>query len=406
LSALQKAHFSLEKSFHHIDISRLSPTSLFYYLEFQDEIKNPSWKRRMHRFHRGIDIGRISHLNDMLYLSNLSYADSVDEIAKGCSMAKEPLELLYCDIEGGPNQPAHFIAIKKKQSIWSLELQVVMVVRGTKTLTDIVTDCVLDAVDYRGGKAHSGILDGGRYLVQKHKDLLENLRKLSRKHSIHLTVVGHSLGAGAGTIAGIEFNDLDNINAEVVGFGCPALLSPNLSKSVERYVTTVIDDADVVPRMSGVTVANVLLDIMEYDWTPYARRDIEHALRELQTAYPFLLSESNRSSVMEMVDHMLETYAKPSIKDPTDARKKPELCPPGTCVHIYRDGSGVSGSIAPGSFFQEIDVTRRMVDDHLIPQGYELIFLELMRQYHGDHSFQFDDGIRRRSATTIDEHFE
>jgi hypothetical protein len=66
------------------------------------------------------------------------------------------------------------------------------------------------------------------------------------------------------------------------------------------------------------------------------------------------------------------------------------LFPPGTCIHFYRDGSGITGSQPPCTFFDEIDVARTMVDDHLIDKGYRRIFLELMRQYRGDHHFSFE----------------
>lgn len=382
---------SLDKSFGALDLSQLGLTSMFYYLEREDEVKNPSWKRRAHRFHSGIDINRVTYLNDMLHLSDLSYADTVEEIALGCKTAKEPLELIYCDIDGSPNKPSHFVALKKDQSIWSSEIEVMIVVRGTKTLPDLMTDCVVDAVDYRGGKAHSGILQSGMWIVNEHKDLLEKIRKLARKRYVKVTLVGHSLGAGAAAIAGVELNSFDNVNVKVVGFGCPALLSPELAKKTEKYITTVISDSDVVPRMSAATVANVLLDIMEYDWTPFARRDIEHALGEVRQLYPFLVSEAMADSLMGVVDNMFEVYVKPTIKAPTTERAKPELCPPGLCVHIYNDGSGMAGSISPGTFFQEIDVSRRLIDDHYIPSGYQKHLLDLMRQYTNDHNFRFDE---------------
>lgn len=374
-----------------IDLGALSTASMMYFVEHEDERKNPSWKRRMHRFHYGIDIHRITHLNDMLALANLSYADSIDDIVDGLQNASEPMELVYCELASQPGKPSHFIALKKDQSMWSQDLEVTMVVRGTKTLTDVITDCIADSVDYRGGKAHSGILDSGLYLTDKHKDLLINLRKLSKKRRIKLTLVGHSLGAGAAAIAGMEFNDMPQITAEVIGFGCPSLLNKELSESTKSYITTVVSDSDLVPRMSAATVKNALLDVMEYDWIPHARRDILFTFEELLRVSPGLLSQSSLDSIMTVVDRLLETYMRPTIQAPTTEREPVVLCPPGVCVHLYRDGSGVSGTIAPCTFFNEIDVTRRMVDDHLIPSGYQQVFLELMRQYYQDQYFRFDE---------------
>lgn len=71
-----------------------------------------------------------------------------------------------------------------------------MVVRGTKNFPDAVTDAVMDAVDYRDGKAHAGILESGQWLVDKHMPLLQKLLHMSKKSKIKLTLIGHSLGAG------------------------------------------------------------------------------------------------------------------------------------------------------------------------------------------------------------------
>lgn len=62
----------------------------------------------------------------------------------------------------------------------------------------------------------------------------------------------------------------------------------------------------------------------------------------------------------------------------------------GKCIHFYRDGFGLSGAVVPCTFFNEIDVHRRMVHDHLFDTGYRPIFLDLMREHKKDHYFQFD----------------
>ena len=57
------------------------------------------------------------------------------------------------------------------------------------------------------------------------------------------------MGAGAATIAGMELNDLmhDNMTVEkVVGFGCPALLSQDLAEQVSPFVSTIINDNDMI----------------------------------------------------------------------------------------------------------------------------------------------------------------
>ena len=202
---VEKVKSSLHRNFEGLDIDLFDPTSIFYYLESEDEKKNPSWKRRIHRFCPGVDINSINDLNDALKLAELSYADTVDEIKDGLENAKidnEKYELIYCQMESYPGQPSHFLAVKRGQSKWSKYLEVLMVVRGTKTVPDMMTDALLDATDYKGGKAHAGVLESGKYLVEKHSNVMESLLDVSKKKQIRLSIVGHSLGAGAGTIAG------------------------------------------------------------------------------------------------------------------------------------------------------------------------------------------------------------
>ncbi len=408
MNDIEKVQQSLTRNFVETfdNLDFVDPTSIFYYLEQEDENKNPSWKRRMHRFCRGVDLNQVNYLNDALKLAELSYADTVEEIKDTLESGKlqiggnpnaniddeknERYELIHCQLESYPGKPSHYLAVKRDQSIWSPSLEVLLVVRGTKTVPDMLTDALLDAEDYKDGKAHAGILESGKYLVEKHSPMMESLLKKSKKKQIKLFIVGHSLGAGASTIAGMELHDHPSYDVSVVGFGCPALLSKDLSSSASSYVTTVIGDADIVPRMSAATLGNVILNILEYDWTSKAKRDVEHALQELffQNA-PFLFSKDTIQSIRQSVDTQIMNFVKTRIKSKTEKRVEPTLFPPGNCIHFYRDGIAVSGAFTPATFFREIDISRTMVDDHSIG-GYRRIFLDVMRNFHGDDHFSFE----------------
>lgn len=62
-------------------------------------------------------------------------------------------------------------------------------------------------------------------------------------------------------------------------------------------------------------------------------------------------------------------------------------------MHIYRDGVGVSACEVPCDFFDELDVTRTMVDDHLTVSGYDKMLTELMRAHLCDSKFQFTNDV-------------
>ena len=109
--------------------------------------------------------------------------------------------------------------------------------------------------------------------------------------------------------------------------------------------------------------------------------------------YPLIVPDEAQNKVMDLIDPLLEEHVAPTIHKSTKERMEVELYPPGKIVHFYRDGSGISGNIVPCTFFDKLDVKRRMVLDHLFHSGYERIFLDIMRLHYDDHSFQFDNPV-------------
>ena len=405
---------------------KMNIATLHYYLEHQDSIKTPSWKRRVHRFYSDVEVEKVEELNEALLLSELSYADSVEEVREGLecisgdrsgdksnfiaerfrrSSSKPEWELLFCDIESRPNEPSHFLAVQKNASKYDDTLHVLMCIRGTKSMSDLMTDALLDATDYQYvdetgdvlmGKAHGGMVKAGKYLVKRHEKLLSTLVELSNKRKIEINLIGHSMGAGAATIAamewnskgfnvgedrdGIKNNDGIEISAHVIGFGCPAILSKSLSVATQDYCTTVIADADMIPRMSGATLVNLILDLMTFDYRDKAERDVEQALKELQYRFAgndlpkgkksklsISIDDESIQKVMGYVHQGLDKVIAPSnvgSNRPNDKDMKimkefpklePMLFPPGTCIHFYRDGSAISGAYTPCTFYNEVN---------------------------------------------------
>lgn len=140
-----------------------------------------------------------------------------------------------------------------------------------------------------------------------------------------------------------ESNDTDEdrveVSAQVIGFGCPAILSRPLSLATKRYVTTVIADADFIPRMSSATLVNLLLDVRSFDYRQQAERDVEQALRELQgrfagSDYPpattsksklalnFQIDDDDIQTVMGFVRRGLEKVGRPHSSSWADEDRK------------------------------------------------------------------------------------
>jgi hypothetical protein len=210
-------------------------------------------------------------------------------------------------------------------------------------------------------------------------------------------------GAGAAAIAAMEFSQHPQFEATSIGFGCPALLNKELSESTKDYITTIISDSDVVPRMSGATVANAILDVMSLDWTERAVEDMTELLKVAKENMPFPIPDDKISEAVEWAKGEIKKNVKSTLECVSAERSEIVLFPPGRCVHLYRDGVGISASYVPCDFFDMVDVSRTMVEDHLTT-GYDKVFVELMRGHLQDSKFEFRhdvSGVRKEKEKRL-----
>lgn len=169
------------------------PLAFVYYGGFIDRVLTPSKKRQLHRFYNKVPKDEMIQLHDGLYLSALAYCDTVDAFRAGLATFQDNnWELLYGTTDSLPHLPAHFLMIHKQlapleePSIKELflgkketEVVVVLVVRGTKYLSDALADSLLEPGEYKGGYAHGGILASGKALAAKHLSRLKDLHEFT-----------------------------------------------------------------------------------------------------------------------------------------------------------------------------------------------------------------------------------
>eukprot|EP00581_Thalassiosira_minuscula_P007834 CAMPEP_0183705544 /NCGR_PEP_ID=MMETSP0737-20130205/2589_1 /TAXON_ID=385413 /ORGANISM="Thalassiosira miniscula, Strain CCMP1093" /LENGTH=602 /DNA_ID=CAMNT_0025932701 /DNA_START=144 /DNA_END=1952 /DNA_ORIENTATION=+ len=399
MKALGEVTESVWRNFGHIDWHRLKPFSIAYFVEHMETLITPSWKRRAHAFAPTVSANEVKELHKALYLTNLAYLDTVEEIKQGLKQESSEWELIYAQLKNAPGEPAHYIALRKEPLLHSMvrqdSLDVLLVIRGTKDFSDVLSDGLLDAVEFRGGLGHAGLVQSGKFIVDHHIDLLHSLLKMAKKEKIKLTLLGHSLGAGAAAIAAIIFNeDQKAIDANVIGFGCPALLSEELSKAATPYITTIISDADMIPRLSGPTLINAVFDVMSYDWIEKGLTDLRSGLEFIRTNMPFDIPVEHVESVYKYIKQFLDDNIKIEIEEMAKAtREDVVLMPPGNCIHFYRDGVSVTGKKISCEFFDSLEISRTMLDDHLVGIGYNRMLLDYMRHHLEDYQFVFDQNI-------------
>lgn len=389
---------------------RSTTLSMIYFLAHEESVKTPSWKLQQHRFYEKVTKPIIMELHEALYLSQLAYVNTVDEFRLYLSRFQGGVwELAYYSLKSEPKLPAHFLLIHKYPSPmndnddyirtllpWEerkdTELVITMVIRGTKNLADVLSDALIEPVPYRDGLAHGGILASGKSLVELYTQKLKLLLEASGRDKIKLYIVGHSLGAGAGAIAAMEFKELDFINVEAVGFGCPSLLSRNISESTKGYITTVVGDDDIIPRMSGATIVNAIADLLNFNWTDLARDDIEFTIQRAEETLPFLNILPPKETVLQWADDFLRDS---NSEMPAEKfhRIDVDLIPPGNCMHLFRDGIAFTGSSTPCHFFSSIDFSRTMIDDHLVIPGYHRALISMIREWNQNLNFDFPNDI-------------
>ncbi|CAE7822554.1 Dagla, partial [Symbiodinium sp. CCMP2456] len=135
-----------------------------------------------------------------------SQPDEEERVAMAAAVAEcEPDAILVSDMDDAaqasdPLCPRFLLAedVQRRELILS--------VRGTQSLSDLFADLVGDAEDFAGGKAHSGILQTARRLLDRlHPHLQEGFSRLDElgnsgsspsKSKKRLVLCGHSLGAG------------------------------------------------------------------------------------------------------------------------------------------------------------------------------------------------------------------
>jgi hypothetical protein len=197
------------------------------------------------------------------------------------------------------------------------------------------------------------------------------------------------LGAGAGAIAAMEFHEHSFIKVEAVGFGCPGLLSQELATSTKNYITTVVNDADIVPRMSGASIANLMMDLIEHDWTDDALEDLAFSLDRAREIFDFGMIFPDKEHILKWVIDFVDKEIRPTFKHEKRERVPSLLIPPGTCIHLFRDGYGFSGTYMPCHYFSSVELSRTNVDDHMIVTGYHRAMLSVVQDMDRNYSVSF-----------------
>eukprot|EP01137_Pigoraptor_chileana_P007994 Opistho-2@54291 len=175
-------------------------------------------------------------------------------------------DIVYTSFLNGLYQTPYYIAVDHARQT------VVIAVRGTMSLADCMTDLTANEtpIEIPGVSekcfAHKGMLQAAQRIKQDLEDrhiLTDLFRDNGPCASYGLVVVGHSLGAGTGTLLALL------LRSQYSGLFCYAysppgcLLNEAAAKHSEQFCISLVVGKDVVPRMSFYTAEAMRDQMME-----------------------------------------------------------------------------------------------------------------------------------------------
>ncbi|EAX98727.1 Lipase family protein [Trichomonas vaginalis G3] len=144
---------------------------------------------------------------------------------------------------GGQNEklPVYFIASEGNDYF--------VCTRGATDANDFEIVLEIDLVPFLNGKAHKGILDAARKIVEDNEEILKQC-----KGQIH--VIGHSLGAatsiGVSTVLRLEKH---YTNVDCYNFAQFPVFSKEIADQTRDWMTSVIYGEDIVPKVTNKNVS-------------------------------------------------------------------------------------------------------------------------------------------------------
>ncbi|CAK9214810.1 unnamed protein product [Sphagnum jensenii] len=285
-------------------------------------------------------------------------------------------------------RPGYYIAVDTRHKL------VIMCIRGTHTMHDLITDLATHsehAAILDGESVHYGSVEGARWFVQHE---IATLRKCLQEHEgYELRLVGHSLGGSTASILAMMLRQTAQEDLgispdaiKVVSVSTPPCVSKILAINSESFITTIVLQDDVIPRMNTAALVRLRNEILDTDWTLLRESEDHKGLVEL------VEGTLNTFSSMQDVARRYAAYVhltspvpeKVVGKNPTEPKQpvndeEAELLVPGTLLFICGGqpiqrpentgkSQGREGHVLlrghPGTGFGPIILSGNMLTDH------------------------------------------
>ncbi|KAJ1417508.1 Fungal lipase-like domain [Sesbania bispinosa] len=309
---------------------------------------------------KGTEISSESIVQDLIYhleLAKGAYKGNPAILSRN-SMLRESNVIKFVK-NSSVMRPAYYIGVDPRKKL------VILGIRGTHTLYDLITDIVSSSdgeVTFEGYSTHFGTAESARWFL--HHEIAIIRKYLEKHEGYRLRLVGHSLGGAIASLLAIMIHRKSSkelgFNPDIVsavGYGTPPCVSRELAECCSGYVTTVVMQDDIIPRLSVASLTRLRNEILQTDWMSVIERDDWKSIIDLVT---------NAKQVVYSVQDVAR-----KLGDYTSfgRNKSSTVGPTGKELPVAREASLPPKAAKENSVVMKIEGTKPAISEELLIPG-------------------------------------